>query len=103
MHTTRIGTPGVSTLQQTLPLSRGPLQRLSARLLLSLARALRAAAHRIARSPLVRQELPAVSPESAISARVDAPLEFRRLPGEPAGVLYFDGERLGQLPGVTRL
>lgn len=105
MQTTRIGAPGVPTIQQTLTLRYHPLQHGLTRLLLALARGLRASAHRLDRLVLSQQAAAAArsmaAPETL--ARPGAQLEFSRRPGDPAGAVYLDGERLGSLPGVTRL
>lgn len=107
MQTTRIGAPGVPTIQQTLTLRYHPLQQGLTLLLLALARSLRAGAHRLDRLVLSQQAAaaarvmqPSARPRHAVG---EAQLEFSRRPGDPAGTVYLDGERLGSLPGVTRL
>lgn len=105
MQTTRIGAPGVPTIQQTLTLRYHPLQQGLTQLLLALARSLRAGAHRLDRLVLSQQAAAAARSMAApaTTTPAEARLEFSRRPGDPVGIVYLDGERLGSLPGVTRL
>ena len=58
------------------------------------------AASRLLDRLAARLDAPAARPAMAEHAAI---LEFHAEAGAPEGALYFNGERIGTLPGVTRL